>query len=153
MTVKTTAVEKAQAKLQRLEELTPDQRSALLKAAGIGDAGQARALGAAFRMLEKAVSADDELRVGKGKLGRMVKRPNWPVRISASRTLLEWLAPVVKRSVNAGPSGRTVVNVVTAPYAHGVSDGLQQARAVVLDVESKVLDAHDEDEMSDTARH
>jgi hypothetical protein len=34
---------------------------------------------------------------------------------------------------------------VTAPYAAGVQDGLQRARDVVVDVESKVLDSMDEE--------
>jgi hypothetical protein len=93
-------------------------------------------------MLEKAVSAEDQLRVGSGRSGRMIKRPNWEARISASRTLLEWLAPVVKRSVNSAQPGRTVVNVVTAPYAGQRAE----AHAVVIDVDAKQLDASDEDE-------
>jgi hypothetical protein len=126
---KTTVMQRRSAE-SKLAEIPLDQRADLLKAAGIGDAGQARALGAAFRMLEQAVHAEDQIRVGQGKSGRMIKRPNWEARISASRTLLEWLAPVVKRTANTGPSGRTVVNVVTAPYAGQA----QQAHAVVLDM-------------------
>jgi hypothetical protein len=132
---KTTAMQRRAE--SKLAEIPLDQRAELLQAAGIGDAGQARALGAAFRMLEKAVHAEDQIRVGSGRTGRMLSRPNWEARISASRTLLEWLAPVVKRSVNAGPSGRTVVNVVTAPYA---GQTRAEAHAVVIDVDAKQLD-------------
>jgi hypothetical protein len=70
----------------------------------------------------------------------MLSRPNWEARIAASRTLLEWLAPVIKRSV-ASPSGRTVVNVVTAPYAAGQT---REAHAVVIDVESAQSDSGSE---------
>ena len=132
---KTTAMQRRAE--SKLAEIPLDQRADLLKSAGIGDAGQARALGAAFRMLEKAVSAEDQVR---GKNGRMLSRPNWEVRIAASRTLLEWLAPVVKRSVSAGPSGRTVVNVVTAPYAGQT----REAHAVVIESRTLSDDVGDE---------
>jgi len=135
MSKQTAMQRRAESKLAEI----PDQRADLLKAAGIGDAGQARAFGAAFRMLEQAVHAEDHIRVGSGRTGRMISRPNWEARISASRTLLEWLAPVVKRSV-AGPSGRTVVNVVTAPYAGQT----REAHAVVIDMPVNVSQSDSE---------
>lgn len=116
------ALQRAESKLA---EISPDQRAELLAKAGIGPASQARALGSAFRMLEKAVSAENSIRVGKGGNGRLMKRTDWPTRIAASRTLIEWLAPVVRQRAAQPGAGKVQVAVVLPGYASGQAEHVE----------------------------
>lgn len=128
---KTTALERAQAKAS-LEKVDPEQRAELLRAAAIGPASQARAIKDAFATLQSAMRAEDIVVSGRKGAVKTLRRPNWPARIAASRVLIEWLAPAVKR---ANVPGKTVVNVLTPDYARG----MQRAQDVVIDVEHRAL--------------
>lgn len=116
------ALQRAESKLA---EITPGQRAELLTKAGIGPTAQARVLGAAFRMLEKAVSAENSIRVGKGGNSRLAKRPDWPTRVASSRTLIEWLAPVVRQSAAQPGAGKVQVAVVLPGYASGQAEHVE----------------------------
>ncbi len=116
---KQTAIERAQAKLEALKNLEPDQRAELLKLAGIGTASQASAIRRAFVVFQQALDASDVVMVGSGKAMRKSERPNWTVRLSAARSLWEVLGAIAQKKVGSAAPGRVQVNVTVPGYASG----------------------------------
>ncbi len=122
------AQKKAVKQTEALAKVDIEQRSELLKLAGIGTASQARAIRAAFSVMERALQAETKVKVGK----QFLTRPLWDIRVTAARALWDMLGVTVKKAVGSGATPeRTTVNIVQ--YAVP-----EPARAVVVDVAQDV---------------
>ncbi len=132
---KQTAIERAQAKLETLRNLEPDQRAELLKLAGIGTASQASAIRRAFVVFQQALDACDVVMVGSGKAMKKRERPNWSVRLSAARSLWEVLGAIAQKKGASVAPGRVQVNVTVPGYASGEEMRQPGVHPVVVEME------------------